>query len=189
MTQTAKYIKRLSELQEGELSRLRRLAGCRLDETLPGFDLFTGLWWNLRKESPATPRREPSWLVAKLFGTFRIPHVASEGGPGTELPHVLGRCEPSGHEDRQRFRARLDALLCSSLSSLEPHLQWGLREVCRAVSGRVPHAGVVEGIDWVRLLDDVSIWDRGVEHRRRRDVRDEWAQTYLTAADETNRRK
>ena len=70
MSQTAKYIKKLSDLQEGDRSRLRRLAGRPLDATLQGFDLFTGLWWPLRAKSPATPRREPSWLVAKLFGVL-----------------------------------------------------------------------------------------------------------------------
>lgn len=82
MSQTAEYIKRLSALQEGERSRLRRLSSRSLDTTLQGFDLFTGLWWPLRVKSPATPRREPSWLVAKLFGAFRVPHVRPDSGAG-----------------------------------------------------------------------------------------------------------
>jgi hypothetical protein len=95
------------------------------------------------------------------------------------LPEVLGRCEPHEENGRKLFRDRFDALLCSSLSSLEPHLHWALGEISRAVDGRAPHAWDVKGIDWVELLDDLSIWDRGEAHRRGRDVRDIWAENYL----------
>lgn len=188
MSQTIEYIKRLSELQEGERSQLRRMAGLPLDATIQGFDLFTGLWWSLRKESPATPRREPAWLVAKLFSTFRVPHIRPGPGAGPSLPEVLGRCEPHDKDGGKRFRTRFDGLLCSSLSSLEPHIHWTLGEIARAVAGHMPHARDVQGIDWVQLLDDLSIWDRGEEHRRRRDIRDIWAETYLNATNSTQRR-
>jgi hypothetical protein len=205
MSKTAEYIKRLSDLQEGERSRLRLLAGRPLDATLQGFDLFTGLWWPLRAKSPATPRREPSWLVAKLFGTFRVPHIRPDSGAGPSLPEVLGRCEPPRPDCRfaeplssivpdrepdksqfiaaRKYRRRFDALLCSPLTSLEPHLRWALGEVARAVAGHVPHALDVKGLDWVQLLDDLSIWNRGDEHRRGRDVREIWAEIYLNASD------
>jgi hypothetical protein len=49
MSQTAEYVRRLSNLQEGQRSQLRRVAGQPLDATLQGFDLFTGLWWPLRE--------------------------------------------------------------------------------------------------------------------------------------------
>ena len=159
MSQTAEYIKRLSDLREGDRSRLRRLAGKPLDATLQGFDLFTGLWWPLRSKSPATPSREPSWLVAKIFGAFRVPHIRADSRAGPSLPEVLGRCEPHDGDGRERFRTRFDALLCSSLSSLEPHLRWALGEVARAVAGHTPHARDVNGFDWVFLLDDLWLWD------------------------------
>lgn len=188
MSQTAEYIKRLSGLQEGERSRLRRLAGRPLDDTLQGFDLFTGLWWPLRAKSQRAPRREQAWLVAKLFGAFRVPHIRTDSGAGPTLPEVLGRCEPRDEDSRKRYRTRFDALLCSPLSSLEPHLRWAMSEVARAVAGRAPHARDVEGIDWAQLLDDLSIWDRGEEHRRGRDIRDLWAETYLNATNSSQRR-
>jgi hypothetical protein len=191
VSKTAEYIKGLSDLQEGERSKLRRLAGRPLDETLQGFDLFTGLWWPLRAKSPATPRREPSWLVAKLFCTFSAPHVRPDSGAGPSLPEVLGYCEPFDLPDlkaRNRFRTRFDALLCSELSSLEPHLRWAMGVVEKAVDGRIPQAVEVKGINWVQLLDDLSIWDRGEEHRRRRDVRDIWAETYLKVVNSSKRR-
>ena len=179
MSQTAEYIQRLSDLQEGERSRLRRLAGQPLDATLQGFDLFTGLWWPLRQKSPDTPRREPSWLVAKLFCAFGVPHIRPDSSAGPTMAEALGRCEPHDEDDCKRFRTRFDALLCSSLSSLEPHLRWALGEVARAIAGRAPHVRDVKGIDWVQLLDDLSIWDRGEKHRRERGVRDIWAEMYL----------
>jgi hypothetical protein len=183
MSPTDEYIERLSALQEGERSRLRSLAGQPLDATLPGFDLFTGLWWPLRQRSKFAPRREPSWLVAKLFCAFRVPHVRPDSGLGPTLPAVLGRCEPPD-ERGLRFRTRFDALLCTTLSGLEPHLRWALGEV----AGRVAHGRDVGGLDWVQLLDDLSIWDRGEEHRRERDIRDIWAETYLNATNSTERR-
>lgn len=210
MSQTAEYIKRLSELKEGERSSLRRLVGRPLDETLQGFDLFTGLWWPLRAKSPATPRREPSWLVAKLFCTVPVQHIRFDSGKGPLLPEILGRCEPprpacwdaepfsSVVPDREpaksqfiaarKYRRRFDALLSTPLSGLEPHLRWALGEVARAVTGHVLYLQDVKGIDWVQLLDDLSVWDRGEEHRRRRDVREEWAEMYLNATTITNRR-
>lgn len=188
---TAKYIERLEALKAGERSRLRSLAGQRLDARLDGFDLFTGLWWPLRQASPVAPRRETSWLVAKLFGAFgsAVPHVVPEGQKnGPTLPAVLGLCEPRDPPEfkaRDRFRTRFDALLCSPLPAHEPHLRWALGEVARAVQGRMPHARGVSGIDWARLLDDLSIWDRCDVHRLGRDVRDIWAEAYLNAAERT----
>jgi len=161
-------------MKEGERSLLRRLSGQPLDTTIQGFDLFTGLWWPLRAKSPAAPRRVPSWLVAKLFGAFHIPHI-----PEHSLPAVLGRCEPHNDKDRERFRRRFDAILCSPLSSLEPHLRWAMGVVTRAITGNV-----VSGIDWKQLLDDLSIWDRGEEHRLRRDIREIWAERYFKASKE-----
>jgi len=187
MSQTDEYIKRLSDLQDGERSRLRCLAGRPLDATLQGFDLFTGLWWPLRAKSPATPRREPSWLVAKLFGAFRVPHIRPDSGVGPSLPEVLAHCEPYDDVPRKRFRTRFDALLCSSLASLEPHLGWALGEVARVVAGHASHVQDVKGIDWAQLLDDLSIWDRGKAHRRGHDVRDIWAEAYLNATDAKER--
>ena len=211
MSQTVAYIKKLEAMNEGERSRLRSLGGQPLDARLDGFDLFTGLWWPLRQASPVAPRRETSWLVAKLFGAFRVPHVRPQEGIGPTLPAVLGLCEPprfhcrdaaplsSPTPDREpaksefiaarKFRTRFDAMICAPLPVVEPHLRWAIGEVARAVQGRIAHAHGIIGIDWARLLDDLSIWDRGEEHRRRRDVRDEWAEAYLSAAQPSHQRQ
>ena len=177
MSQTIRFIRQLENLKEGERSRLRRLAGQPLDHALAGFDLFTGLWWPLRQGSPVAPRRETSWLVAKLYGAFPVPNEQGE-----TLPRVLGRCEPPDLHDRSRFRQRFDVLLCLPLSALEAHLRWGLSEIDKAIAGRIPWLKGITGIDWAQLLDDLSIWDRGEAHRRERDVRDIWAEQYLQSA-------
>ena len=160
MSQTQEFISKLQDLKQGERSHLRRLAGQPLDTTLHGFDLFAGLWWPLRQASERTPRRETSWLVAKLFGTSSVPHVRPESGPGPSLPGVLGKCEPREDRDRDRFQIRFDAIVCSSLSDIETHLHWSLREIAKAVTGRLTYARNVTGIDWALLLDDLSLWDK-----------------------------
>jgi len=176
MNPTVEYIRRLEALQEGERSRLRRLAGQPLDATLQGFDIFTGVWWPLRKRNERTPKREPSWLVAKLYCSSGIPYR-----DGAAFPSTLGRCEPRGPEERKRFRDRFDALLCSPLSALDPRLRWALGEIARAAAGRVPHAPGISGIDWAQLLDDLSLWD-GKYNRN-----DTWQRSRLTAHRETCR--
>lgn len=201
---TADYIWCLDGLKEGERSRLRSLAGQGLDVRLEGFDLFTGMWWPLRQAGPAAPRRETSWLVAKLHGAFgsALPHIRPESGHGPILPAVLGLCEPRDEHTKPRFRTRFDALLCSPLPAIEPHLRWALGEIARAAQGRVPHARSITGFDWAVLLDDLSLWDRGYnpentqqtsrihfhkssagcgeEHASPQDL---WACAYLRAAD------
>ena len=194
MSETIAFIRGLEKLKEGERSRLRRLAGQPLDRTVAGFDLFTGLWWPLRAKNARTPRREPSWLIAKLYSVSNVPHLRPEHEPGPSLPSALGQCEPEDppeYRERDRFRRRFDAIICSSLSDIEPRLTWALGEIGRAASA---------GIDWALLLDDLSLWDRGYNpedtaqksrlntHERivrcraiHRTPRDLWACEYLNA--------
>ena len=176
MSQAAAFIERLSNdriVGPGERARLRALCGRGLDASTPGFDLFAGLWWPLRQKNQSAPRREVAWLIAKLFAAFPLPHAPE---PPANLPAILGRCEPVDDHGRPRFRRRFDVLLCSPLGQLEPHLRWAL-SVARAeiVARRVT------GLDWVKLTDHLSIWDRGAEHRLERDIRDLWAEQYLNA--------
>lgn len=171
MSQTDDFIRRLQELKAGDLARLRQLAGEPLDKTVPGFDLFTGLWWPLRQKNPTAPERRSAWLVAKLYGAFPLPHVRD---PVRALACVLARTEPREQHGQERFRARFDALLTSPLSRLEPHLRWALSVVRKAVG-----QGSAGGIDWVQLLDDLRVWDRGNRGATGEDVREKWANQYL----------
>jgi hypothetical protein len=179
MSQTAAFIAQLTnarKLGPAERGRLRALAGRGLDESTDAFDLFTGLWWPLRQKSSATPRREVAWLITESYAAFPIRHAPCERGGPTVLAVIVGREErtlPSG-SSRQRFRQRFERVICAPLAKLEPHLLWALGVVREAVI-----AGRSIGIDWVQLTDDLSIWDRGEQHRLGRDIRDIWAEQYL----------
>ncbi|HRU05395.1 MAG TPA: type I-E CRISPR-associated protein Cse2/CasB [Candidatus Brocadiia bacterium] len=168
MKTSDKFIARLETLKPGDLARLRQHAGRPLDESLNGFDLFTGLWWPLRQTSPETPERRSSWLVAKLFGAFPMPHSS-----GVSLPSALAGLEPREERERARFRRRMDALLSSSLANLEPRLRWALGVVWANDFARQ------RGVDWAQLLDDLSAWDRG-----EKDTRAEWAKHFLCVGKE-----
>jgi len=155
MSLTDAFVARLEALKVGDLSRLCQLAGQPLDETLQGFDLFTGMWWPLRRASPRAPERCSAWLVAKLYGAFPLLNVRAN--PMASLPAVLGSAEQreQSKENRDRFRRRFDALLTSPLALMETHLRWTL-SVARKAVGQNSETG----IDWVRLLDDLSLWER-----------------------------
>ncbi|MBC8204264.1 MAG: type I-E CRISPR-associated protein Cse2/CasB [FCB group bacterium] len=157
MGATAKYIKTLTQLKPGSLGLLRSYSGLELDESVDGFDLFAGLWWPLRRKSPKTPRRKVAWLIAKLYAFCPL-----ENSPGDTLPCQLRRCEPNEEKKRKRFSQKFDELLLSSLDSIEPALQWALREI----------ASKGFRLDWIKLTDDLSIWEK--ESKRL-----EWTNNYL----------
>lgn len=162
MTETEKYVAKLTTLKSGDLGLLRLHAGRDLDHSVAAFDLFTGLWWPLRKESPRVPRRKVAWLVAKLYAFRPIPHDR-----GKTLARQLRRCEPNN--DGGRFRQKFDLMLTLSLDEIEPALQWALDLVG---SQRL-------NIDWVKLTDDLSIWER--EETRLR-----WAEELLAHNERRN---
>lgn len=142
---TEEYIARLAELKPGTLSLLRAHAGQRLDESVDGFDLFAGLWWPLRQQSKRAPRRAVAWLVAKLYACRPIQHE-----PGAELAWQLGRCRPPDERARTAHQQRFDRMLNLPLSRLEPPLRWALNRI----------SACNLNLDWVRLTDDLSIWER-----------------------------
>lgn len=156
-TATESYVQRLVALKKGELTLLRNHAGGPLDQSVEGFDLFTGLWWSLRQESQRAPRREVAWLVAKLFATFPIPHT-----PGVRLARQLARSWPRTESEGSRFRFRMDEMLVSPFTDIEPSLRWALNHIAKSKLD----------LDWVRLIDDLSVWDR-------RNVQFNWAEEVL----------
>lgn len=156
MTATEQYIRVLTNLKSGELGLLRTHAGQGLDQTVDGFDLFTGLWWPLRQKNERVPRREVAWLIAKLYA-FR-PILQSEDAIACQLR----RCQPNNESDKKRFEKRLDRMLILPLGQIEPALRWALD----LLSSRNL------GVDWVKLADNLSIWER--EYTRLK-----WAEQYL----------
>ena len=155
MTATEEYIEKLTRMKSGELGLLRTHAGQGLDESVDGFDLFTGLWWPLREKSERAPRRQVAWLIAKLYAFRPIPH-----SPGETLAHQLARCQPN--KEKERFTQRFDRMLTKQLSKIEPDLRWALDLLALKKLK----------LDWVKLSDDLSIWER--ESKRL-----EWAEQFL----------
>lgn len=154
MTPTEQYIRVLTNLKSGELGLLRTHAGQGLDQTVDGFDLFTGLWWPLRQKNKAAPRREVAWLIAKLYAHRPIPQ--SEGAIACQLR----KRQPNSRSER--FADRLDRMLLLPLSQIEPALRWALDVLA---SGGL-------GVNWVELTNDLSTWER-------ESTRLKWAAQYL----------
>lgn len=156
---TTKFIEAIGKLEEGDLGILRSHAGRELDESLPGFDLFAGLWWPIRKMHKNAPRREAAWLVAKLYAFRPMPN-----DHGATLARMLRKCEPIKKEEGIRFRAAFDRMLGLPISGIEPALQWSLN--------RIPSER--RKLDWVQLTNDLSRWEN-------ESIRLAWAEEYLEA--------
>lgn len=157
MTPTEQYIRVLTQMKIGDIGLLRSRAGQGLDESVDGFDLFTGLWWPLRQKNDRAPRRDVAWLIAKLYA-----FCPTSNSPGDFLAHQLSRCQPRQEPARQRYRMRFDRMLLSPVGRIEPSLQWAL-EWLRSNGLK---------IDWVMLTDDLSIWEREA-------TRIKWAEQFL----------
>lgn len=150
MKPTEQFITRLQLLKEGDLGLLRKYANCPLDETVPGFDLFTGLWWPLRQKSQRAPQREVAWLVTKLYASRPVPQLKNR-----TLACQMGRLRPAfkkGDPARDRFTERFDRMLGLSLGELEPILRQFLDQICQGQKE--------PSLDWVQLTDDLSKWEK-----------------------------
>lgn len=154
---TEQYIDILTRLKPGNLGLLRTHAGQRPDESVDGFDLFTGLWWALQNKSQRAPRREVAWLIAKLYAFCPIPQSR-----GDTLARQLGQCQQGEEGKRKRFQQKFDEMLLLPLDRIEPALQWAIRTL----------SSNDKRLDWARLTDDLSIWER--ESARLR-----WAEQFL----------
>jgi CRISPR type I-E-associated protein CasB/Cse2 len=156
-TATEQYMNVLTRLKPGELGLLRTHAGQGLEESVHGFDLFAGLWWPLQNSNPRAPRREVAWVIAKLYAFCPI-----QQSRGDTLARQLACCQPNRDSDREHFRKRFDRMLALPLDKIEPGLRWALALV----------ASKDRRLDWVRLTDDLSIWER-------ERVRLKWAEQFL----------
>ncbi len=156
-TPTQDFVQTLISLKDGDLGLLRKHAGLPLDESVDGFDLFTGLWWPLREKNERAPRREVAWLVAKLYASSPMPQADR-----ATLASQLGSLRPDGEHTGRRHQRKFDDLLSLPLNQIEPALQWAVKEI--AANGK--------SLDWVRLIDDLSRWERET-------TRVNWAETFL----------
>ena len=159
---TVDFIASLENLKEGDLGILRKLRGARLDEKLPGFDLFSALWWPLRQKNQRAPKREVAWLIAKLFAEFRF-----EQREGATLPILMGgicrKLEPK--KELPRVLARFDQLASLDIMQMEEPLS-----VIMGILRK--HEQVC--LDWVGLTDVLSFWEQ-------EPVKREWSDSFIKA--------
>ncbi len=158
MSSTNDFIMVLQTLKAGDLGLLRTHANKGLDQTVDGFDLFTGLWWPLRQKNQFAPRREVAWLIAKLYAKCPIEHQSD-----CLFAHQLQRCEPREERARNRFRQKFDELITTPLEQIEPTLRRALQEI----------SSHELKLDWVKLTDDLSFWEQETKHQ-------EWINQYLS---------
>ncbi len=154
---TYRFIIGLSKLKSGELSLLRTHADQGLDESLQGFDIFTGIWWPLRQKNQSAPRRSVAWLICKLYAVAPLSHEK-----GKPLMILLSKRRPSDPDKGVRFDKRVDEMLIQSLDTIEPHLRWALREVAK----------LGMSLNWAQVTDDLSIWERQT-------TRQKWIEQYI----------
>jgi len=150
------FVSALERLNPAELALLRRATGRPLSDNVAVYDLFTSIWWPLRKVAPVPKRL--CWLVATLY-----PWHTKAGGAGN-LGTALGRIVPSRLEDRKRYRARFNALLATDAAALESRLAGSIRLLANK---RVP-------VDWRQLLDDLCQWNAPGRPRQAA-----WARSYF----------
>ena len=157
MGATDQYIEVLTHLKPRDLGILRTHSGQGLNESVDGFDLFSGLWWPLRQRNERAPRREVAWLIAKLYACCQVTQSRQNG-----LALQLGRCQPTELRARSRYQKKFDRMLLLPIGQIEPALKWALDWV----------GSNDLGVDWVKLTDDLSIWDREI-------IRLKWAKQFL----------
>lgn len=163
MGATDQYIEVLTHLKPGDLELLRVHAGQGLDESVDGFDLFSGLWWPLRQRNERAPRREVAWLIAKLYARCQVTHSKMDS-----LAVQLGRCQPNELLARGRYQRKFDRMLLLPIGQIEPALKWALS--CVDSNDLA--------VDWVKLTDDLSVWER-------QSTRLDWALQFLQLNERT----
>ena len=163
MSPAHEFIVRLQKLKAGDLGRLRQLAGRDLDTSLDAFDLFSGLWWPLRQKNQRAPRRGVAWLIIRLYAACPIPH--ENGRTLAREIALAARSDPAAEE-------RFNRLLTMPLGRVEPAL--------RGLLPYVTHSS--NKLDWDRLTDDLSIWER-------QQTRLKWAEEFLLQSQQTSHQK
>lgn len=164
---TFEFIKRIENLDSGQLAVLRRCAGDRLSERSDAL-WFLGI---IR----GTAREDVAFLLATLLAQFSTTKIRAgshrgSGNFGATWKLAIGR-SPSNSIQR-RFHILLDSEIDADGGG---DLPYRLRQMVRYCAT----AGV--GLDWPQLLSDLRAWnhpDRFVQKR--------WARSFFdTQADST----
>lgn len=164
MSPTEQFIYSLSEMKDGEKNRFRLAAGTRPDQSTEAFDLFTGIWWPLRQKYQNAPKRETAWVVCSLFSLFSVPHCE-----GKTIARQLAQLEPLSEREKNRYRVKVNEILNSTISSIPDRLRWALGLL----------SAHQKEIDWVRLTNDLSIWETGDTGSQREKISKIWLREYV----------
>ncbi len=148
---TPKFIARIISLGLGQLNLFRSQKYKPINASVESFDLFSGIWWNLRQNNQWTPPREVSWLIAKLYAQYPTRHKP-RAYFAIQFRNALFNLDKSNW---RKQRLTFDSLLTAELDSIEPYLVW-------ALSIMHQHFRKTEKIplDWVQLTDDLSNWNK-----------------------------
>ncbi|MCX7625706.1 MAG: hypothetical protein N2Z21_05790 [Candidatus Sumerlaeaceae bacterium] len=165
-SQVRDYIRRLagdSGLKAGNLAVLRALSGQDLAHSVEAFDLFSGLYWPIRQQSPRAPQREDAWLVTKVYSKF--PWVPSDN-ESTYISRYAAQLWRQVHGEAHFLPSlvrRFDRLMAAKGAEFEFSLLWLFAAVRRSLNlsstshpllpGRWPsHA-------WSLLLEELRYLD------------------------------
>ena len=154
----AQFVRWLGELGESDLKALRRATGRRRGRDVRVYDIFCGLFRQLRRKHIMA--RWAYYLVATLYPWH--PENERTGDFGAAMRRLRPRSP-----DREG-RARADRRFVRLLDAKGRDLTMQLAACVRALRQQ----GVA--IDWLRLTDDLSNWYRG-DHT----TQHAWAESYF----------
>ena len=124
---------------------LTNAAGSRMDEDPAAFDIFTGIYWPLRKKNSTLPSRNAAWLALKLMATAGRGRPSPSNRTGLFQPWIYLSLVASPAKQNRYPRAAPTGL----------RLESELRQIIRKASSKSPPMQ----IDWPGLcqfLDEVT---------------------------------
>ena len=147
------FVNRLRDLGAADLSLLRKVTMESPGKNVQAFDLFTEIFWDLRK-SHKFLERESCWLVSTLYPWNTL---NSRGTAITNLGEAMRKA--LGNDERARHRAvqRFGRMLVLERGNLAATLADALRELRRR---RI-------GVSWPHMLQDLSHWNDEDRHVQR----------------------
>ncbi len=140
-----RFVLAAAALSHGDWAVLASAAGREMHESPPAFDLFSGLWWPLRRAPGVTPpAREVAWLVLKLMATAPPSHRHQAAGAAFLPISKLPKRQPPGRRDGRKEDSRYPVAFPRG-----PRLETSLRQIIHEnLRDRKP-----EPVDWAGLCD------------------------------------
>lgn len=167
---TAKlFVQRLKSLDRGELAMLRRNAGNSIAESREAIGLFYRL---LPPEVVGSRNEEVYFLVATLYGLNGLPFNGDFGATMRQVKLVREGLGSAGEDGSSGLDRRMSILLDSDFELIDGRpgggeLAYRLRQCVRLAAS----TGV--GVDWEKLLDDLTYWQHPEKRAHKR-----WARSY-----------